>query len=441
MDDHQKIQTSQTPQISKENVEKGFKWCHIKTEIFTEILASIDEEAVLLDWHPFPVNFDKGLLIMLQHSISKENSSVILGLIAFKIKYKLPSTTISSLNKNHKDLIKEKVVFKSKARHRDILKIISSMQLEGDGSDLQKLFIEASLAFIGSHLEGVELEFVKLRDPIIKPIIPDIYWTMTDQENDIFVYAMEYFQGPNYSLNPTDWTKQDILGIIHGLSVLHGRYYGLTDTLPEELTRCMKSITKEFMKQCTPICEKIIKITRKLYPKIITEYRYSLAMAIINNIDEIADILGKSPKTLIHRDCGVSNICIRKAPEEGQSVLCLHDFEFIAVGPSPIDIMYFLAPLCPDVGDMVSYIDQYAGFLKDNLLEKREEFLNHIGSEEFYAVCDAAMMWDFLRVISLSPVVLKLFDFYVDNLISMNIGHAESYITYVKHKYEFLCNL
>lgn len=423
--------------------QTGFRRDCLNHELFSTILEGIDKTATLLHCEPHPLDVSSGNMCQSVTSGQTESDSRIIGHCAFCLSYKLPS--LKSSQSSH-DIVKEKiVVLKSKARHKEMLHYFHTIAPFPNLNDaLHKAWHEMLSIYSSDNLEHLELDFVKLNDPVIQTIIPDVYWTFTVEEKDIFVYAIEYFQGPEYSNNSSDWKREDIISILQGLATLHGRYYGCTDVIPENFTQHLNVITKENLAKSVQSTKVLLNEAKISCPAYITDDIYNLALMVIENINQLGEILESCPYTLIHRDCSPNNICIRKVPKAGKSALCLYDWEQAGIGPPQVDLAFFLIFLYPNTDTMNFYVEKYVTFLKEQVLRNKKVDPGKLPEDEFEAkrfheVLDASMMWLLLKCVTIDVTMWRIFNkkaFFVAIL-----ENVTKHVFSVRSKYSFLQTL
>lgn len=418
--------------------ETGLRRNHLNSKFFSKILAGINKTATLLNWTPYPLDVSSGHVSRALKSVQAKDNARILGHFAFNIKYTLPSKSVKS-----NDAVFEKViVLKSKPRHSEILQFFMYGIPEMSKDDLKE-WGQLEGIYNSSDEEHTELGCVKLDDACIKSILPDIYWASVDEEHDIFAFAMEYFQGPGYSNNPGDWENEDILAILEGFAVLHGRYYGCTDGLPTELSKYLNTtfMTMDYLKKMASPAKVLLNKAKVSLPHIVTNEVYQIALAILNNTEEIVNIIGKPPVTLIHRDCSLINLCLRKAPGPDKSRLCLYDWEMAGIGPPQYDLAMFLTHKCQDPAAIQFYINKYKLYLREQVSLNRKIQTGKFPDEEFEderfdQVFDVCMMVIFLRGIAVETNLWKLFKH--TEILTIFVMNSVKHIISVKEKYSFL---
>lgn len=358
---------------------KGFTKEHINDELMKLILAKIDPQADLKKWSQ--VSMDNLIGGFVGMSTVSNTSGRIIGHMAFNLEYTTPSCCepfdYCLLRKKQKT-----IVLKSKSRGCEALEYLLSSDV-CDRPELASQWRQCCRSFGMEYVDYRELLCVSNEDHLLRSLMPDIYWSWIDDNNDVFVFAMEYIDPKNFTMTPPVdngiWSDKDILTTMHGMAIIHSRYYGNIDSIPNNLTRYAKHITKQVTMPDVEMLQQILEEVHRTCPIIINDEAMTLGNNILNKLSVIFDKIEESPYCLLHYDIAPRNMCFRKQVSDGKHRLCLYDWEFASIGCPLFDVSVFL-PFVVSVDTIGSpskinaYLKAYASYMKTELSSKWPDF-------------------------------------------------------------------
>ena len=161
------------------------------------------------------------------------------------------------------------------------------------------------------------------------------------------------------------------------------------------------------------------------------------------NIPAVCGIIDASPWTLIHNDCHLQNLCLRKmANSKSGNRLCLYDWELMRLGVPQQDLLEFLMHIMPEGSGtdiMLKYIEYCRRTLEKELLSRNvSDYIRmSLDSDRFLKVFDMSvveLLWNRLGaycMVGRFPFAPKAYNERV-------IGNTVAYLKYAAPKYDFL---
>ena len=364
--------------MSDETEKAGFHQSHLTDKLFRDILQGIDPEAVLLSWSEIAIEAQDAFGTSL---MSNRYKSRIIGFIAFLLKYR---------NKETSEIQEAKVVLKSKPTGQEFLNLVLPF-ISQETSNAWKNQLQQF-----GHPETHYKELKCINISTMQAVMPDIFWSWEDEENEIFVFAMEYIDECNFThLNTINckelWTKDDIITVLQGLAHVHANNYERMENIPSDAHKFiddkMAQDPLQWMANWEALMEEVCDISATLKPT----KTYNVLLALNRVYDQVFEIMKTSPKTIVHYDLSIKNLCLRKQASAGKQKLCMYDWEFAAKAPPQLDVAHFLGSLFDEKTSIKTwqyYLEVYLAALTAELRkeERDDEFAKHLSLSEFTKV-------------------------------------------------------
>lgn len=329
----------------------GFNWeQHINDELFREITKGINKEAEMISWSKSDVNTSGGYLTSIMSS--NRNTGRILGILAFNLTYRIPGT---------KDTKNKKIVLKSKLTGSEMndfaVNYTPDEETRKDWSKYVQYYGHAN-----THTLEIKSVSILSTDTEIRQVLPDIYWSSIDEERNVFVFAMEYFD-PEIFINigkipgEYEWKDDEIKTVLNGMAVMHASTYydqGKASGIPEDLRAYLVERPGMYSNEHIRICRVLIECAKKLCPNIWSNDCFEAILNLVKNLEQIFSYANSAQKCLIHYDFSPRNLCLRKNPQPTgkKHELVLYDWEMTSYGPPHIDLATFLAESLPPCSNL-----------------------------------------------------------------------------------------
>lgn len=374
-----------------------------------------------------------------------EEIECIVGHLAYKIVYKLPGDEEGVYRGKH-------VVLKAKPRGDETTNMLCHVATN-IGGDYAKIWQQFQHQIGFSDTDRREIEALRLDDPAIIAIQPHIYHLISNEEKEIFAYVSENFKKEAYThMDSVDeisiWSKQDILDVLSGVAGMHARYLGREAHLPENFFKWLDIPSSKTLHEKLPLWEIALKHNCENFPTVWDKRAEDLMKKTLSNLKEVYAVIHQSPKTLVHNDFNVRNICLRPNPGKGKKRLCLYDWELVSLAPPQHDIAEFLTfvlPLDTKVDTWQYYVMQYRSYLLEELAKHNTEEANEPAQDVERALQPDVFQQVFdMSVLELLTNRFALYGlphtFHPYSFLERVIHSAVGYVSGIKDKYEFLKN-
>lgn len=202
------------------------------------------------------------------------------------------------------------------------------------------------------------------------------------------------------ALAASDWSVDDYKNAVKGLAAMHDRFWGLGDDL-DAFPWLGRPLSVDFEVHVTAAAQAIqhiVNITSTNVPAWDPE-RLQLLARLMEGAEQVAGLLRRLPKTLLHGDYWPGNIAVL-----GDGSQAVFDWQLAAVGPAVLDLLVF-----------VKNSQWYFGHLpvdEPDLIDiYRDEIKARTGvgwdDSEWQEQWDHALIWRFLQewldIIAASP--------------------------------------
>lgn len=340
---------------------------------------------------------------------------------------------VYSTDEDGKTCYTKHFVLKSKMDEESIVSNVSQL-LPRENKPLAEALREHM--YLNGTVKIPENEIHAVRMEKLHAVMPDIYWSCLENENDIRVFAMEYLDAERFThvntVNKTRdiWTEEDIVKVLDGLAFFHAQYYNKC----AELEGTFVNIARDMWKH-QPFWKQYLEEVLICEPEILNKEDFKFLDNILNELPKVMNIMNRSPCTFIHHESSPRNVCLRKEPVKGKKQLCLYDFEYACVAPPQADVAHFLVYVLPENSDLdvwEYYVNIYLRQLKEELgSEMCLEMSKCLEINEFMAIFDMAMIERLLGFhITLALIKQKCnFGDFVDKVIRLSLKYVKSVVS------------
>lgn len=187
------------------------------------------------------------------------------------------------------------------------------------------------LGAVGCHVK--EHGIYEQDDPRFAGHVPTIYGTYANPEREAYVVVMELLRsrdrGGDVILldsenDPSGWGRTEVEAALRGAAEFHSVWYGRE----EELVRqpwLGPVMTASQMAEMIPLWEALGVHAHEEFPEWLSRENLALHRELVNTVPRWWQDVERMPRTLIHNDFNLRNICLRQ--REGELRLCAFDWE------------------------------------------------------------------------------------------------------------------
>ncbi|MBN2043757.1 MAG: aminoglycoside phosphotransferase family protein [Anaerolineales bacterium] len=187
---------------------------------------------------------------------------------------------------------------------------------------------------------------------------------------------------------PHKWRAADYLLAVEQLAILHDRFWGLGDDLAVYpwLAQSLHRRRDIYLQAAAKDAETLFQneaslLTTQTNVMEITE-------KILANCDQIADLLEKSPATLLHGDYWPGNILIHQ-----QGGITIYDWEDAGIGPAVLDLLSFIQSSSWQFNQLPLPASEITAHYRNQLAQAGAY---RFTDDEFNHLWDHALMWTFI---------------------------------------------
>lgn len=191
-----------------------------------------------------------------------------------------------------------------------------------------------------------ELEMAQINDPRFTSITPEFLTVWRDDTHATYLIVMEYLENVthlNSVKQPQIWKQEHIVAVLHDIARFHSMYLGReADLAHVEWLDIPSAPAKQEM---GPLWEAILQYNAKQFPALFTPPRLAYLSRAIQRIGPLWREIEAAPRTLIHNDFNLRNICLRRTGSGFR--LCAYDWELATMHLPQRDICEFLSFVLP----------------------------------------------------------------------------------------------
>ena len=234
---------------------------------------------------------------------------------------------------------------KSKPTDHDVIRMMRAMA-KLCGEPIASLYEvhQYRLGIRNCHVR--ELEIAQIDDPRFTSITPEFLATWRDDTHAAYLIVMEYLEDVthlNSAKQPQLWKAEHIKAALRGIAQFHAMYVGREAEL--ERVEWLDVTTTPMMQEMAPLWEAILNHNAKQFPAVFTPQRVQRLSKAIERIGPLWRELEAAPRTLIHNDFNLRNICLRRTGDDFR--LCAYDWELATLHVPQRDVCEFLAFVLP----------------------------------------------------------------------------------------------
>jgi NADP-dependent 3-hydroxy-3-methylglutaryl-CoA reductase len=191
-----------------------------------------------------------------------------------------------------------------------------------------------------------ELEMAKLDDPRFTSITPEFLAVWRDDTHAAYIIVMEYLENVshlNSARQPQLWRPEHIGVALRDIARFHSMYIGREEELKK--VEWLDISTASMMQEMAPLWEAIVQHNARQFPAVFTSPRVA---ALTKGIERIAMLwreIEAAPRTLIHNDFNLRNVCLRRTGDDFR--LCAYDWELATLHVPQRDVCEFLSFVLP----------------------------------------------------------------------------------------------
>ena len=419
---------------------KGMRYSDLDERFFQTIVENIKPGAKLVQFEETSITI-RGSEGVLSSFHGKETNDAFVGLKAFRLYYKCVGSKESESEKS-KDIVL-KVKKEGAETHNDWAKFfgtLSEEMIELHKEVMKPLGLNSTLADL--HIHDLK-EF-----PSFKAILPTTYHIIEDKERHIYAYVMDNFSSPangyshlNFGESPEKWSHDDVVQVLKCLANVHATFLGNTSKIPERYAPLLDTpLNHEIYEKGKPYVACLHEAIMRNKPEYFPEDILEIYIKAFDNTDKIFDVLDKAPKTLIHGDCTIRNMCQRNIKGQGQ--ICVYDWEAAQINVPQhdfIDFMQLWLPVDASIDRWYRYLDIYRNFLKEAVIlepdQESAELQDYLEWERFKYVTDMCFLDYFMlrsQLYMSASILIKV------NFVNRCKGVWHTVLRNLKHKYDFL---
>lgn len=253
-----------------------------------------------------------------------------------------------------------KFLVKSKPTDHDVIRGMRQMaQLCGEPIASMFEVHQYNLGFRNCHVR--ELALAQLDDPRFTRIAPEFLATWRDDAHRVYVIVMEYLEGVshlNTAKQPQLWRPEHIRVALRDIAGFHAMYLGREAQLAAH--DWIDVTTSARMQEMAPTYAAILHHNTRQFPAVFTPERTAKLGMAIQRIGVLWKELEAAPRTLVHNDFNLRNVCLRQ--QQGEYRLCAFDWEMATLHVPQRDVCEFLAFVIPpgtSRAERLAYVEDY----------------------------------------------------------------------------------
>ena len=212
-----------------------------------------------------------------------------------------------------------------------------------------------------------ELEIAKLDDPRFTSITPEFLTVWRDDTHATYLIVMEYLEDVillNSAKQPQLWKPEHINAALRDIARFHAMYIGREEDLVS--VEWLDVPTAAMMQEMATLWEAILQHNAKQFPAVFTPPRVAALSHAIEHISPLWRELEAAPRTLIHNDFNLRNVCLRRKGDDFR--LCAYDWELATLHVPQRDVCEFLSFVLPPGTPRAtrrSYLQEYRRALQE----------------------------------------------------------------------------
>ncbi len=426
--------------LGKNHPDNGLKADFLFSDQFFRDICK-NKDLILHSWEE--KKLDSGASILADIAKADRSMRKLIGHFGF---------TINILNSDTADVGQLGVVVKSKATNEETVSVINKMA-QGCGGKLSRTYeqFEKRSGFTNACQKEMRISSLAATVASLQKVMPHIYHTYSNKDNDIYYFVMEYLDNTNVShLNTIDnvslWTAEDINAALTGISAVHADYLDNKDKLDHHFGNLLEHrYTAKNAAALSQLWRELLEYNVQEFPQMWEGDRNATAARIIDNLPHVWQTLGHGPTTLVHNDFNPRNICLRlKTPAVPMKSLCVYDWELATIHVPQHDIAEFLLfTLTPPIiqESVIPYIREYQSALISQISHDQSATFNNVAQcrmiddNDFLSLFDYCVMDIVINRLGLYTMAHTFKDYtYLPRVLDNAFGYLDS----VKSKYSFL---
>ena len=225
----------------------------------------------------------------------------------------------------------------------DVAATVGELSVKGIGELFLTFRRQTGLA--GCHKR--ELAVYRQSDPRFTSHVPRPCLLIDNDEDQQWIIALEAIERPIFMDSHSSvnrWSQDNIMACIDGLASLHSIWLGREPELLKLETMC-NALSANDMQQAKPLWYAVARHANSFMSEATGESFDSISNMLIGSIHTWWQAGETLQRTLIHNDFNPRNVAI--ADRQGQSVLCVYDWELAALGLPQRDLAEFLCFALP----------------------------------------------------------------------------------------------
>jgi hydroxymethylglutaryl-CoA reductase (NADPH) len=215
------------------------------------------------------------------------------------------------------------------------------------------------LGGVGCHLK--EHGIYQQTDPRFTDHMPLVYETYANPEREAYVVVLELLRDVvliDSENDPGSWGRAEIEAVLRGAARFHSVWYGREQELLKQ-PWLGPVMTAEQMTEMIPLWEALGVHAHEEFPEWLTQENLALHRELVNTIPRWWLDVEHLPRTLIHNDFNLRNICLRET--DGGLRLCAFDWELATLHVPQHDLAELLCWALSPNAEM-DEIDHYVEF-------------------------------------------------------------------------------
>jgi NADP-dependent 3-hydroxy-3-methylglutaryl-CoA reductase len=261
---------------------------------------------------------------------------------------------------------KSRFLVKSKPTDHEVIRMMRGMAMLC-GEPLASMYEvhQYRLGFRNCHIR--ELEMAQLDDPRFTSITPEFLAVWRDDTHAAYLIVMEYLENVSH-LNsvkqPQIWKPEHIGAALRDIARFHSMYLGREEELKQ--LEWLDIPTAPMMQEMASLWEAVLHHNAKQFPAVFTPSRVALLSKGIQRMAVLWREIEASPRTLIHNDFNLRNVCLRRTGNDFR--LCAYDWELATVHLPQRDVCEFLSFVLPPGTPRavrLGYVDGYRHALEE----------------------------------------------------------------------------